>query len=56
MASMTIEKESVMRKTALTSAPTTSALAQPYVFLYHFFGLILILTKAMRSAIRSLSM
>jgi hypothetical protein len=37
-ASTVIEKHRATRKTALTRAPSTSALAQPNVFLDHFFG------------------
>lgn len=33
-----IEKQSATKKTALTRAPRTSALAQPNVFFDHFFG------------------
>jgi hypothetical protein len=37
-ASMTIEKQSAMRKTALIKAPKTSARANPKVLLSHFLG------------------
>jgi hypothetical protein len=33
-----MEKHKATRNTAFTSAPSTSALAQPNVFLDHFFG------------------
>ena len=36
--STNIEKQSANRKTLLTRAPSTSARAQPKVFLLHFFG------------------
>lgn len=37
-ASTVIEKHIATRNTAFTNAPNTSALAQPNVFLDHFFG------------------
>lgn len=37
-ASIVILKHKATRNTALTSAPSTSALAQPNVFFDHFFG------------------
>ena len=38
MDSIRMEKQRATRKTELTRAPNTSALAQPKVFLDHFFG------------------
>jgi hypothetical protein len=37
-ASTVIEKHNATRNTAFTSAPNTSARAQPNVFFDHFFG------------------
>lgn len=37
-ASTVMEKHKATRNTALTSAPSTSALAQPNVFFDHFLG------------------
>merc|ERR1740131_295549 len=51
-----MEKHMATKKTELIRAPTTSALAQPYVFLLQFLGLILKLMKAIIRAITSLIM
>ena len=48
-----IEKQSAHKNTALTSAPKTSALAQPNVFLDHFLGDMRTEIKAITSATTS---
>ena len=53
MLSTVIEKQSATRKTALTRAPRTSALAQPKVFLDQDLGAILTLRNAMTRAAMS---
>lgn len=47
-ASMVILKQRATRNTAFTSAPSTSARAQPNVFLDHFFGDICVTTKGQK--------
>ena len=53
MLSTVMEKQSATRKTALTRAPRTSALAQPKVFFDQDLGAILTLRKAITRAAMS---
>lgn len=55
-ASIKMEKQRAMRKTAFTKAPKTSALAHPNVLLLHVFEAKLIERKATNRAATSLSM